>query len=409
MIALDKNPRVRPIGIGETSRRIIAIKAVLHVVKQDVMDAAGCNCVGQRAGCEAAVHAMREIFDDEGTEGLLLVDVSNAFNSLNHRAALLNMFRLCPSLATVLTNTYRSASSLFIDGTSLLSQEGTTQGDPLAMPMYAIGIVPVIQQLKGLARQVWYADDAAAGGSLLQFRDWWSGLLSFAPHFGYHVNVAKTWLVVKEECLASAQRVFGDSGIQITSAGRPYLGAALGSSHYIRDYTQDRITNWTQGLSQLSSIAANQPHAAYAVFVHGFTSKWNYFLCTNPNIHNLLSPLESTIRQHFLPTLVPHPPSDLERELLSLPTSLGGLGICDLNYSSGANYKFSHELSRPLVDLILCQRDSLPHDVIDPQCLVFKQLSQAISISARLILRNSFFATTLLYLSDTKIKMGFIL
>ena len=75
--------------------------------------------------------------------------------------------------------------------------------------------------------------------------------------------------------------------------------------------------------------------------------------------------------------LVPHPPSDLERELLSLPTSLGGLGICDLNYSSGANYKFSHELSRPLVDLILCQQDSLPHDVIDAQCLVFKQLSQA--------------------------------
>ena len=88
----------------------------------------------------------------------------------------------------------------------------------------------------------------------------------------------------------------------------------------------------------------------------------------------LLSPL---FANNFYLHWFPHPPSDLERELLSLPTSLGGLGICDLNYSSGANYKFSHELSRPLVDLILCQRDSLPHDVIDTQCLVFKQLSQA--------------------------------
>ena len=132
-----------------------------------------------------------------------------------------------------------------------MSQEGTTQGDPLAMPMYAISIVPVIQQLKGLARQVWYADDAAAGGSLLQLRDWWSGLLSFAPHFGYHVNVAKTWLVVKEECLASAQRVFGDSGIQITSAGRPYLGAALGSSHYIRLYTGSEIIHRIVSLTGL--------------------------------------------------------------------------------------------------------------------------------------------------------------
>ena len=50
-IALDKNTGVRPIGIGETSRRIIA-KAVLHIVKQDVMDAASCLqlCAGQRAG-----------------------------------------------------------------------------------------------------------------------------------------------------------------------------------------------------------------------------------------------------------------------------------------------------------------------------------------------------------------------
>ena len=97
LIALNKNPGVRPIGIGETSRRIIA-KAVLFVVKQDIMDAAVCLqlCAGQRAGCKAAVHAMREIFADKDTEGILLVDASNAFNSLNRRAALLNMFHLCP-------------------------------------------------------------------------------------------------------------------------------------------------------------------------------------------------------------------------------------------------------------------------------------------------------------------------
>ena len=126
MLALDKNPGVRPISIGETSRCIIA-KAVLQVVDKDVLDATDCLqlCAGQGAGCEAAVHAMREIF----TEGVLLVNGSNVFNSLNH-AALLNMFQLHPPLATILTNTYHSASHIFIDGTSLLPQEGTTQGDP---------------------------------------------------------------------------------------------------------------------------------------------------------------------------------------------------------------------------------------------------------------------------------------
>ena len=43
LLALDKNPGVHPIGVGETARRIIA-KAVLSVIRGDVQNAAGvCN------------------------------------------------------------------------------------------------------------------------------------------------------------------------------------------------------------------------------------------------------------------------------------------------------------------------------------------------------------------------------
>ena len=47
------------------------------------------------------------------------MDASNAFNSLNGRAALLNMSHLCAPNATTLTNTYRNAAALFIDGNTL--------------------------------------------------------------------------------------------------------------------------------------------------------------------------------------------------------------------------------------------------------------------------------------------------
>ena len=67
---------------------------------------------------------------------------------------------------------------------------------------------------------------------------------------------------------------------------------------------------------------------------------------------------------------------DLERELFSLPISLGGLGICDPHQASRDFYEFSRKLSRPLVDLILQQCDTLPHDVIDSQYRLFKKLSQ---------------------------------
>ena len=38
---------------------------------------------GAKGGAEAAIHAMRTIFEDKNTDAVILVDVSNAFNSLN--------------------------------------------------------------------------------------------------------------------------------------------------------------------------------------------------------------------------------------------------------------------------------------------------------------------------------------
>ena len=48
-------------------------------------------CAGQKAACEAGIHAMRGLLESEGTEAVILVDASNAFNSLNREAALRNV------------------------------------------------------------------------------------------------------------------------------------------------------------------------------------------------------------------------------------------------------------------------------------------------------------------------------
>ena len=131
LIALDKNPGVRPIGIGDTARRIIA-KAILNIARPDVQDISGCLqlCGGQISGIEAAVHAVQTTFESDENKAVLLVDTSNAFNSLNRQVALYNIKRLCPLLATILINTYmyRAPTELFVDGGAILSQEGTTPG-----------------------------------------------------------------------------------------------------------------------------------------------------------------------------------------------------------------------------------------------------------------------------------------
>ena len=97
LIPLDKNPGLRPIGVGEVLRRI-AGKVVMKVVKEDIKKAVGCLqlCAGQEAGCEAAIHAMHGLFESNETEAILMVDVENTFNSINHKALLHNIDYLCP-------------------------------------------------------------------------------------------------------------------------------------------------------------------------------------------------------------------------------------------------------------------------------------------------------------------------
>ena len=101
--------------------------------------------MGQVAGCEAAIHAMKDLFCDDRTEAALLVDASNAFNSVNCQAALHN---ISIALSMMLHNTYGAPFCLFVTGQGKISShKGTTQGDPLAMSMYALAMEPLIRKL----------------------------------------------------------------------------------------------------------------------------------------------------------------------------------------------------------------------------------------------------------------------
>ena len=127
-------------------------------------------CAGQLAGVESAAHAVHSHFLLDDTEGILLVDVSNAFNTLNRIVALHNTRHVCPPLATILINCYRSPAALFISGDVVFSQGSTTQGNP--MLMYALATLPLIAQLPSDVFQVWYADDACVGGDVSGLQQW---------------------------------------------------------------------------------------------------------------------------------------------------------------------------------------------------------------------------------------------
>ncbi|MCY4641269.1 MAG: reverse transcriptase domain-containing protein, partial [Gammaproteobacteria bacterium] len=366
LIALDKCPGVRPIGVGETVRRIIG-KALLTVLKDDIQAVAGPLqlCAGQEAGCEAAIHAMRQVFENPEAEAAILVDASNAFNSLNRQNALRNIQHLCPSLATVLINTYREDVRLYIDGETLFSQEGTTQGDPLAMAMYAIAITPLIHRLRhDQVKQVWFADDATAGARLYHLRAWWDHLVAIGPEYGYHPNASKTWLIVKENLHDAATTTFQGTDVNITVEGKRQLGAALGTRSFAEEYVRRKVASWVDEIERLSSIALTQPHAAYAAYTHGLMSKWTFLARTVADIGDLFKPLEDAIRHRFLPALTGQNAfNDAERELMALPVRMGGLGITNPTTQAAHQYSTSTMVTAPLTALILQQSPTCSADV----------------------------------------------
>ena len=89
---------------------------------------------------------MTRVMNDTGA--VLMIDAFNALNSVNHKVFLQNVKIICPEIATFVTNCYSLPSRLFIiGGKEILSAEGTTQGDPVAMPIYAIAIIPLIMMI----------------------------------------------------------------------------------------------------------------------------------------------------------------------------------------------------------------------------------------------------------------------
>lgn len=74
LIPLEKDPgsdeiKVCPIGIGEVIRRIVG-KTIMQYLKPEMMHAAGPlqTCAGSPGGIEATIHAMTEVFKEEGTK-----------------------------------------------------------------------------------------------------------------------------------------------------------------------------------------------------------------------------------------------------------------------------------------------------------------------------------------------------
>ena len=50
---------------------------------------------------------------------------------------------------------------------------------------------------------------------------------------------------------------------QISTEGKPHLGAALGTEAFVHEFVSKKVQQWVEEVLHLSSIASTQPHAAF--------------------------------------------------------------------------------------------------------------------------------------------------
>ena len=374
LIPLDKRPGVRPIAVGEVTRRIVC-RAIMRVAEKDVLQATAPlqMCVGIPSACEASVHVMERLFNRPDTEGVLFVDAANAFNSLNRKAALHNVARVCPALSKVFCNTYGAPIRLLVSGGGeVMSQEGTCQGDPLAMALYAVAITPLIRRLQKSnpnVTQEWYADDDAAAGTLPRLRRYWRMLEELGPGYGYFPNAQKTVLLVKPDVYVNAVEHFTGTDIQVVSSGSRYLGGAVGSQEFCQEHMARLADGWGEELRNLAALSKTQPQAAYTVFSKGLAGRWQYHLRCSSCPGESLSSLDKVIDEHFLPALLGHNVAPASggavRRLLALPVRFGGLAVPVFASMAGKELEASVEITKSIVDSIIPSTPVIS-DQVDP-------------------------------------------
>ena len=161
------------------------------------------------------------------------------------------------------------------------------------------------------------------------------------------------------------QRPLPDTDVKVTSEGRPYLGAALGTEEYIQEFVTNKVQQLAGELEQLATIACTQPHAAQAAFTDGMTSKWTYLTRTMPGIGPNLLPLETIIRTKLIPALTGRPPpNETERYLFGLPARLGGIAMTNPTQATDIEFLSSTKITEALTEAILHQDSHYSEEVI---------------------------------------------
>ncbi|KAI2506100.1 hypothetical protein MHU86_8331 [Fragilaria crotonensis] len=341
LVALDKQPGTRPVGIGEVYRRLWA-KCLLKAIGSQATAACGNFnlCAGLQAGIEGAAaddpsrrpeaptaalppsprrhdagrglrgHRRRRGLSSAEASAVLLVDATNGFNELGRKAMLWTVRHRWANGARFSFNCYRHSAQLLLrrrgDCEIILSREGVTQGDPLSMVLYGLALTPLAETLRArvpTVAQPWYADDAAMAGPVDGIAEAQRLLLDLGPRRGYFPEPDKSILIVPLATPPPALVSLAEFNFR-HEEGHRYLGGFVGSGAAEAAWVDPQVQQWIEGVHSLAAAARRYPQTAYAGLSQSLQAEWQYLQRVTPDIAPAFAPLEAAIATVFLPALL---------------------------------------------------------------------------------------------------------
>ena len=170
-----KGGDLRPIAVGEVLRRLTS-KCISRAVQGEALKAltplqVG---VGVPVGCEAIVHAVNNVQNSNinpERKWTLLLDFSNAFNSISRKKMFKEVRSRIPSMAAWLKCCYGAQPFLHLEDHTILSCCGVQQGDLLGPLAFALALQPILERIKcevlDLQINAWYLDEALFAALML--------------------------------------------------------------------------------------------------------------------------------------------------------------------------------------------------------------------------------------------------
>ena len=237
LIALKKNEvDIRPIAVGNCIRRLVA-RAACSCLKKEMADYLTPHQYGVSTpgGAEVMSHLIQLCLQENENSVILKVDAKNAFNSISRDVILEEVATHFPQLYPFVAKCYVNAIPLVvsINGkyTSIQSEEGVQQGDPLGPFLFSLGLHSVVTKISERHPKVLipcFLDDSTIIGSKQEV---------VSAYLDMKDGLATIGLDLRED-KCEAYCPSGISGwdlpIPVRDEGMDILGTPVGTDSFVR-------------------------------------------------------------------------------------------------------------------------------------------------------------------------------